>query len=573
MDREAGHLKRPWNTPLRVLAWFLVLTVSAFGLILVINLVTGGRLNVSDLLHYGLPISVGLAGAALGAFWFFRWVSCWKNFRRFLFVTACLVTLVLLAYAEENWRGKRAWERHRQYWESRGEHFKVAAFVPPQVPEEKNFALTPLLRPLFEFTRNGAAIRDTNPLADLDKLSAQLSGQGKSSVELGNPQKGTLADLTAWAQFYRGNTNYPQAPANTTPADTILVAVSKFSPELKELREAAASRPYSRFAIDYNSQPPWAILVPHLSRVKALTVLTHVRAVAELEAKRAPEAFEDSKLAFRLSESLRDEPILIDHLVRTATLGMALQTLREGIARHAWSDAQLAEIESYLGSINLLAEYKNVMRCERALSSEGLDYLRGRAVEVVHATGGDLKPSMGVWPSGWYYQNMLTISRLYQESILPAVNEQARRVFPDITEAEESRIIHMRAGPYTIFAKLLMPALQKAVIKTARMQTCVDCARVACALERYNLAKGTTPASLDLLLPAFIDRIPNDVIDGNPLRYRLDSKGNFVLYSVGWNRTDDRGELAWRGEKKPGLDESKGDWVWTALPREQRAAP
>jgi len=85
-------------------------------------------------------------------------------------------------------------------------------------------------------------------------------------------------------------------------------------------------------------------------------------------------------------------------------------------------------------------------------------------------------------------------------------------------------------------------------------------ARVAIALERYRLAHGDFPESLDVLAPQFIAKLPHDVINGQPLHYRRTSDGQFVLYSVGWNETDDGGEVGLT--KKGYLDISQGDWVW-----------
>ena len=47
--------------------------------------------------------------------------------------------------------------------------------------------------------------------------------------------------------------------------------------------------------------------------------------------------------------------------------------------------------------------------------------------------------------------------------------------------------------------------------------------------------------SLDALAPQFIETIPHDIIGGQPLHYRRTEDGQFVLYSVGWNETDDGG--------------------------------
>ena len=62
-------------------------------------------------------------------------------------------------------------------------------------------------------------------------------------------------------------------------------------------------------------------------------------------------------------------------------------------------------------------------------------------------------------------------------------------------------------------------------------------------------------------MPRYLERIPTDVITGEPLRYNRTSDGQFVLYSVGWNETDDGGEVS---SRKPGdaPDPKKGDWVW-----------
>src|SRR5213075_743322 len=42
---------------------------------------------------------------------------------RLLFAAACLLTLLAILYAEENWRGKRAWENCRQQLEAKGVDF------------------------------------------------------------------------------------------------------------------------------------------------------------------------------------------------------------------------------------------------------------------------------------------------------------------------------------------------------------------------------------------------------------------------------------------------------------------
>jgi len=119
---------------------------------------------------------------------------------------------------------------------------------------------------------------------------------------------------------------------------------------------------------------------------------------------------------------------------------------------------------------------------------------------------------------------------------------------------------------------MLFPAFGGAVKKFAYAQSSVDLARVAFALERYRLAHGQYPESLDALSPQFMAKIPRDIINGQPLHYRRTDDplsqssgaagGQFVLYSVGLNETDDGGVVAFDGKKTERVDISQGDWVW-----------
>jgi hypothetical protein len=50
------------------------------------------------------------------------------------------------------------------------------------------------------------------------------------------------------------------------------------------------------------------------------------------------------------------------------------------------------------------------------------------------------------------------------------------------------------------------------------------------------------------------------VVGGKPLNYRRTEDGQFLLYSIGWNETDDGGKIALTKSGYP--DKKAGDWVW-----------
>jgi hypothetical protein len=125
------------------------------------------------------------------------------------------------------------------------------------------------------------------------------------------------------------------------------------------------------------------------------------------------------------------------------------------------------------------------------------------------------------------------------------------------------------AGPslflrHRFFAALMVPALSRVSQKAAFSQTASETAAVACALERYRLARGELPDSLGRLTPEFVGKLPHDVITGEVLKYHRGVNGDYVLYSVGWNETDEAGR-AGQHQSNEGNDQSDGDWVWRPL--------
>jgi hypothetical protein len=103
---------------------------------------------------------------------------------------------------------------------------------------------------------------------------------------------------------------------------------------------------------------------------------------------------------------------------------------------------------------------------------------------------------------------------------------------------------------------MFLPALSKVAARSTQAQALVDFASLACALERYRIRQGQFPDSLQALTPAFVSALPKDWITGAPYQYRKTDAG-FVLYSVGWDEKDDRGDTRFVKD-----DDKPGDWVW-----------
>ena len=107
------------------------------------------------------------------------WLFSWAGVRIFLIAIACLVTPVALFYAVENWRGTRAWNKYRNEREAQGERFDIQALIPPPVPDDQNFAMCPLLKPLLDIIPDSKPRQWRNPQA---KERVSSISQAKSAT-------------------------------------------------------------------------------------------------------------------------------------------------------------------------------------------------------------------------------------------------------------------------------------------------------------------------------------------------------------------------------------------------------
>jgi hypothetical protein len=295
-----------------------------------------------------------------------------------------------------------------------------------------------------------------------------------------------------------------------------------------------------------------------------------------LDNGQSEKALADVKLLLGVTDSIRDQPFLISHLVRIAMMAIALQPVYEGMAQHRWSDAQLMELERALAKLDFLADFQLAMKGEKIFAIESVEKQRitreYKTVDDRSGTNKIITVSLRLTPNAYFFQNELAFARMCQQWILPLVDAETRVVSPDgLRRADQAVRAEMKHySPYKVQALIMFPALNAAVKKFAFAQASVDLARVACALERYRLAHGQYPETLDALAPQFIGQLPHDIINGQPLHYRRTdgppsqgsgaTSGKFLLYSVGWNETDDGGQVAFT--KSGSVDREKGDWVW-----------
>jgi hypothetical protein len=595
-------LQTAWNEPRHFFFWLAMLSLCCFAAV-ALGLALVGPVLWLAFAALGCILCFLISIPAFILAWIppVRRLLSWVLQRRYL-VLGCLVTLVALFYAIENWRGRRAWQDFKREREAKGERFDLASLAPPPVPADQNFFETPLWSDLRFVATNGTVVWSETNHGDRVIFNA-VGPKGNKAPSPGGWPKAEHADLVAWQAFYRGSNNvfaadqtaeetfrrrygpepappysgpttnyFPIAKEPQTPAADVLLALSSFETN-RQLLIAAAARPQARFWVNYEAG--YGMLLPHLARLKGSSQYLGLHATAALKAGDRATALEDVKLMFRLIKSIQLDPNLIAQLVRFSLLAIALQPVWEGLADRQWSDAELSVIEQELGRLDFLADCQLAMRGERACNVWAVDFIRKRGIsELGEMVGSQREASERMeWektlgqamfrliPAGWFDQNKLSLCRVHEKYLLAMAAQEDRRVAPLAAMQQlDASFAKWRRRPYDMLTGILMPALGRVVEKSARAQSWADLARVACALERYRLANGQSPETLEALAPKFIAKLPHDVVNGQPLKYRRTEDSQFILYSVGRNETDDGGTLGLTKNGSP--DWNKGDWVW-----------
>lgn len=96
-----------------------------------------------------------------------------------------------------------------------------------------------------------------------------------------------------------------------------------------------------------------------------------------------------------------------------------------------------------------------------------------------------------------------------------------------------------------ILYDIAMPRYATTVLETrCEEDFSVSATQMLLASRAYKMETGQYPASLDKLVPRYMDGVPDDPFDGKPLRYSREAK---VIYSVGMDLVDSGGREAQRG--------------------------
>lgn len=401
-----------------------------------------------------------------------------------------------------------------------------------------------------------AAIRAAGYPASLDELDAWYEAPpfGENAAEqIGVAQKYLIsAPFDAPVPGQTKDADFP--PRNKPIPEEALQASRAFlesnADALAIARDALASGK-ARWPIDLTVGVN--VDLPHLAQVRNMARIFALDATVEASTGNIDKAVEAITNALRLSHTLDNEPILISQFVRIACAGIGRERIEWLLNNSALTEPQLAALQDEFGALESSEPFLRGLAGELCMSSSAMQSLvyPGGQGGGVGSLPGLLYSATGIMDAELCFY--LDASMLMTKALELPLDEQP-------AAAERIRAQVDNIPPYCVHAAVLMPALGRSFDSHLRSCTEARLVRTALAVERYRLAKGALPESLEVLVPEFLESVPRDLFGEGPVKYRKTDTG-YMIYSVGEDREDDGGLEFTRetNEQKAEKDSSSGE--------------
>ena len=489
-----------------------------------------------------------------------------------------LFALLVVFLLFERVRGQISLARYRQRLIAQGEKLSARDFV-SSASESENGAPE-----VFEATKR---LREGVVLPKSYPLRMKLTSSGRAVVGFREPE---------WIDDKVAN-RWEQLAADLKANEATL----------REIRRAL-EKPVLNNHVDWSQG--MKMQFPHLAPAKSLTYWFGSASLLALHEGKTHESLEYLLAQVRLPRLLSEDRLLISELVRIAIGAIGRADTWEALQAEGWTDEDLVALQKAWESQVFADGMARSLEGERIFDDASYAMMRDSHQDAVGGLfgleelfdaaasdrpawekfmrelpyggkiAGFLKKQVyaRIWRFAWSHQDQ-------QQSmeVMQCLIEIARRATTEKSIAsiqDDITLLDERVLGKNLYDKLRypnpqsFPTISRCVGKAMRAETERSITICAIALKRRSLRHGKLPPGLDALVPEFLSSVPTDYMDGQPMKYHLNSDGSFKLYSVGENGKDDGGDASLLPEKSTTRNLwDRKDYVWPApaLPEEIEA--
>jgi hypothetical protein len=348
-----------------------------------------------------------------------------------------------------------------------------------------------------------------------EKAFAQLSAAQAEEAAVNNTPTGNSLDFD------------PNEPAT-------IAFLSHQSATLALLRRAAAL-PACRFDEDLLSPHIDAASMSNLNAERNAANVLNLDAREEIARGHTAAAIADTDAIFGMSRHFGCRPLLISSLVAMGIDAMGDKTL-ELVLPAVKNRDELAGLHMdqrpFLGRM-----YQQAMRGEERY---------GLAIYSNMPPGQDAVPKINEMADAHVLAtNAGSVGALFRVFLLDPdsyivlmENIQRLSTQPYYQVRQQLRDVCSTQG--NLLTSILLPSLSRSFETCARVEADDACADVGVAMTRYRFDHGKLPTRLGELVPEYLEAVPLDPFDGQPLRLVM-KENRAVIYSVGPSMKDDGG--------------------------------
>ena len=488
-------------------------------------------------------------------------------------VSAVFAAMILIPVIR-HYQLRFAVESYVAQLKAKGEPMELAQVIPPPVPREQNSA------PLF---LKAAALLTTNDDVLINNPLPAMRGVAPGKAMVG------------WTQ------SAIRSVEGTNTWEEVRAALAQEEEALKLLGQITNG---STFDFDLQYAQRSEMLLKHLGSEKKFAQRLSAAAVYDLQLGDATLAAEDIRVLLALVEGTDDERTAISQLVRIAIAQITVATTWELLQSSNLAGESLVNLQADWSRLEFIQAAEHVLPVERECGEDNFTKWRSSSSELkryfdlakqVHEKLGfsdeqdfedtiwdDIRTKIQTffWRYWWSYSDELRSLKGYDVLICTVRMASTNNSFEEALDIQDTEL--RRLGISKLKSSLdslysgktdLHSMLSESIVtlaafarKVMRVEVAKQMTITAIALKRYQLKLGNFPADLNSLVPDFLPAVPLDPVDGQPLRYRRNADGTFLLYSVGENGVDDGGNPA----LEPGVTSSSHawqnphalDWVW-----------
>lgn len=390
------------------------------------------------------------------------------------------------------------------------------------------------------FPATGAELDDWYPPVDESENAALVLGAVIDRIAV-PPDDDTLAKLP-----WLGRAEAPK-PGESYDTETLAVMRQSLADNATILSEIhrGAGMDRARYPLDLNEG--FSLILWHTSGLRKAAHLMAVEAAVHAADGDADGAAKAAGAIFGIAHTLKDEPLLISHLVRIAIDQVGVQVVERMLGRVTPSDQALQRLIQRIDHNEDDNSLQRALAGERVCVSEAfglmpaqLEDLAGRPAPLLwaHTLAGTLDVDHLVF--------LDLMGDMVDAAALPA--DQRQKAFDDVTRRIES----LKQFP-ALLTRQFIGSYDRIVVHDNHTRTMRRLAMAALAVERFRIAEKRLPTGLDEITPKYLDAVPIDPNTGRAVMYKVVGKG-FIVYGAGPDKIDDGGKPFVDDEAEPGTD-------------------